>query len=305
MNDKIRKLLLNIQCSFFLLLLSAILTLVFALSDEPHLVLDAKNNDALPKRFRTSDENFARYKPMNLQGFPSLHMAGSAQFSAQEFQAALKKLRPPIVLFDLRQESHGYLNGNAISWYGQHDWANRGKTDEECAADEQQRLAAFKQEKMVSVAIVDKDNDDLAQDTQQYSYPVQTVQSEEELAKQYNIEYHRLYVTDHLPPTRVVVDQFVSIAKQLPANVTLYFHCRGGVGRTTTFMLMYDIMRNAKQVSLNDIIERDEAISGANLFKSKDDGPNDGTDYQAQRARFIQLFYRYCKANKNNFQTPF
>jgi len=290
-------------CSLWLF--SALFTMGFASSDNPTLVLDAKNIDQLPKNFRISDKHFARYKPMNLTGFSTLHIAGSGQFSALELQAALKELPSRVVIIDLRQESHGFLNGNAISWYGEHDWANRDKTDEDSAADEAQRLADLKQQKMVDVAIIEKKKSGKIQGSDQSSYPVQTVQSEEELAKENNVGYQRLYVTDHLPPSRAVVDQFVTFVNQLPANTTLYFHCRAGVGRTTTFMLMYDILRNAKQVSLNDIITREEAIGGANLFADKDDAPKSGPDYKAQRERFIQLFYRYCKTNRDNFQTSF
>ena len=46
-----------------------------------------------------------------------------------------------------------------------------------------------------------------------------------------------------------------------------HFHCKEGIGRTTTFMIMYDIMKNYKEVSLNDIIKRQYLPSG---IKEKD-----------------------------------
>ena len=46
----------------------------------------------------------------------------------------------PICIVDLREESHGFFDGIAVSWYGEHDWGNVGLTQEEALADEAERI---------------------------------------------------------------------------------------------------------------------------------------------------------------------
>lgn len=46
----------------------------------------------------------------------------------------------PIIIVDLRQESHGFINGVAISWVDNHNKANKGLTKEAVLSDENTRL---------------------------------------------------------------------------------------------------------------------------------------------------------------------
>ena len=41
-----------------------------------------------------------------------------------------------MLIVDLRQESHGFLNGNAISWYGTRNAANEGKIGRQIEAEQ-------------------------------------------------------------------------------------------------------------------------------------------------------------------------
>ena len=75
------------------------------------------------------DENFTP----SAKGLNSLNISGSAQFSEPQFHQLANTLRTlakgkRIYVIDLRQESHVFLNGNPISWYEEHNWANNGKT---------------------------------------------------------------------------------------------------------------------------------------------------------------------------------
>ena len=59
-----------------------------------------------------------------------------------------------------------------------------------------------------------------------------------------------------------MVNYFMDIVKNNPENTWFHFHCKAGVGRTTTFMIMYDIIKNGNEVSLHDIIGRQLLLSG-------------------------------------------
>ena len=119
--------------------------------------VDAENNGGLPRNFRTCQSPFHKvehkyasevdssYVPSR-KGLDDLRISGSGQFSARQFdalvQALRKKTKGPIYDVDLRQESHGFFDGTAVSWYGRHDWGNIGKSQAEVLIDEQQRLQA-------------------------------------------------------------------------------------------------------------------------------------------------------------------
>ncbi|WP_304519483.1 phosphatase domain-containing protein [Clostridium estertheticum] len=108
-------------------------------------------------------------------------------------------------------------------------------------------------------------------------------------------------MSDHLKPKDDQVDLFVKETQKISTNDTwLHFHCRGGVGRTTTFMAMYDMMNNAKQVSFEDIIQRQVLIGGSDILKKDDEGNKTGDE---NRADFLKQFYQYSKQNNDNFKT--
>lgn len=68
----------------------------------------------------------------------------------------------------------------------------------------------------------------------------------------------------------------------------------GGAGRTTTFMVMYDIMKNAHKLSLNDIVQRQALLGGNNILEisqSEDDAWKKKA--AIERKHFIEKFYKY------------
>ena len=110
----------------------------------PLLILEKPNEARLPRNFRSYRE---RYKLGDIP--PSLHseldlltISGSAQFSENQLKALLSHIPAPfpIYIIDLRQESHGFLNGNAVSWYIPRNWINIGKKLDEIEYAENQKL---------------------------------------------------------------------------------------------------------------------------------------------------------------------
>lgn len=283
-------------CMLFTVLILALYGSVsFAYVQNPSLIIDAKNKNTLPNNFRTTQKSLVNSQGVSTVGLADLNIAGSAQFSQQQLVNATQELKKPIIIVDLRQESHGFIDGNAVSWYGFKNWANVDKTDQQAAQDEAFHLAQLKQQQGKSIILFVKKK---IIEPKPISMTINSVQSEAELVKENHLGYQRFYVTDRRGPTDQVVDQFISFVKQLPPGTTLYFHCRQGKGRTTTFMTMYDMMRNAKTVSLQNIIERQELLGGVNLLSSNMSG-----FYSEQRTQFIKQFYNYCRTNQDNFST--
>ena len=67
-------------------------------------------------------------------------------------------------------------------------------------------------------------------------------------------------------------------------------------------LVMYDMMRNADKVSLNDILVRQHLLGGANLVDASSDQAWKEADY-VERRKFVDAFYNYCKAEiPSNFK---
>jgi hypothetical protein len=275
--------------------------LALASSQSIYLVLDALNKPTLPKSFRTT----SGYLPpqVSTTGLNELHAIGSAQFSAKELQTVLTHVQNSFIIVDLRQESHGFLNGNAISWYNEDDSANQYKTSGQIEQIQAQLLANLALQSIASVRIIKTKNKAVkATHRDVLTLPVKHVYSEANLAKQLHVGYKRFYITDHHVPDDQEVDRFVQWVQTLPPNTWLYFHCRGGKGRTTTFMVMYDMMKNAKKLSFATIIQRQADLGGINILQLPSPTSPKYAIYLA-RLTFLQHFYNYCAANTDHFQT--
>lgn len=285
----------------FILLISASV-LVWAKDSGATLVLDMRNAPQLPKNFRsvmnTLPEN------INTKGLADLHIAGGAQFSRAALEAILKQLHTKqLVVMDLRQESHGMLNSNAVSWYGWHNAENAGKKPAEIEAEQTALLKSLGEEEVAVVNnILQKSPNGGIQKLKPIEYLVHQTSSEQELVSERKLGYKRIYVQDFHAPSDKEVDRFLAIVRLIPANRWIYFHCRAGIGRTTVFMTMFDMIHNAKTVSFDDIMVRQVALGGKDLTELPDKN-NFKHDWAAERDSFIRKFYEYAHDNKNDFKT--
>ena len=83
----------------------------------------------------------------------------------------------------------------------------------------------------------------------------------------------------------------------MPKNGWAHFHCEAGRGRTTTFLVLYDMMRNANRVSLEDIARRQQLL-GYDYHVLRPADPGDWrAPYTDDRIAFVRAFYEYAHAN--------
>lgn len=259
-------------------------------SDDVNLVLDSLTyNNILPKNFRkTTDLTLLNSsKNLNLKGLDILNISASQQFSEYNLDLLLKAIGTslPITVVDLRQESHGFINGFAVSWKGLKNNANKDLTKKQVLKDEVDKLKSVN----LNVSITF------------YNHPKKIivptkVQNEKELVMSKSLSYIRITIKDGGIPSDDMVDYFIECVKAQMQNSWLHFHCKAGIGRTTTFMIMYDIIKNYKGVSEDDIINRQLAL--ANFDDSKIES------FQSKRRMdFLNKFYDYCKINGDSFKT--
>jgi len=273
----------------------------------PLLILNMANEAVLPRNFRTAQDSFKIVTPVvpSRVGMQTLRLSGSAQFSEKSLNFLLEHFSSPSIIYiiDLRQESHGFINGEAVSWYGVKDWANVGKTRKEIQALELCLLTQSLDQKNVELSIIAKKDPEaleLPHVTQQ-KIDVKRISNEKELVKSTGAHYLRLPVTDHVRPTDETVDRLVNFIQCLPEAAWVHIHCAAGVGRTTTFMVMVDMIKNAKKVNFQDIIQRHYLLGGLNLEKQSKSVWK--SQLAAERLEFLKNFYYYCQTNQDNFNT--
>lgn len=267
----------------------------------PLLVMDMSNVSQLPNHFRTTQDHL----PANVktEGLTDLHMAGGSQFSKAAFKRILIKIRQSkVFIIDLRQESHGFLNGNAISWYAPNDAINAGKTDEEIEASQTELLDALAKRDVVDVFSIVTKSRGYVTKVRAKQYAVHQVMSEAQFAADTKQDYQRIYVQDTQRPDDAQVDRFLETVGKIPATEWVYFHCRAGVGRTTTFMTMYDMLHNAKTLTFEEILARQHALGGKDLGAITEVAPNKKQSAQV-RLDFLKKFYEYAKTNDDHYKT--
>lgn len=238
-------------------------------------------------------------------GLPQLNISGSAQggrISLESLKARFKSYR--LIVVDLRQESHGFVNGLPVSWYQGRNQINWGKTLQEIEADERERLALLFKARTIKVYSLSPAEKPfwIKSGIDPMTLKVHTVSTERELCEELGIFYMRMPVPDYMRPSDKQVDRFIELARAMGKESWIHVHCEAGDGRTTSFLVMYDMMRNARNVSLEDIVHRQWLLGGIDLLAVNTTIPWK-REYAEKRADFIKKFYRYCKYNKDGFKT--
>ena len=277
--------------------------------------MEAKNNaDEMPFSFRWCGGDFGTdadgelpepsYVPSR-QGLDGLNISGSSRFSLRQLKALddfvnQKASGKTKVLIDLRSECHGFLNGHHVSWYGYINWSNIGKHRDEILQEEQQ---LFKDVigKTVLAGKIGSSNNFVMTDSMWITVTADETKTEKEVMESMGWEYRRVTALDHVFPNDETLDQFLEVYRELPENAWVHFHCQAGRGRTTMYMVFFDMLRNP-DVPMKDIFYRHAKLGGISLY------------YQGDRANeqpwrvslFTELYYLapllydYVQANKAN-----
>jgi hypothetical protein len=197
---------------------------------------------------------------MTLQPQP-YRASGSHQLNLQQFRDVLgsnvvAKYRPSIIyLVDLRQETHGFLDDIAYSWYADNDFGNVGQPLDWIVNEEKIRLLFLEALTKARVFEITTDtSDNRAQQrmipTSYQDIAVGTARTEEQAFDDRKIgsphssvlQYVRIPVTDHCAPDQDALKTLKDLAAEAPSDAWFHFHCHGGDGRTTTFLLLYDML---------------------------------------------------------------
>jgi hypothetical protein len=272
-------------------------------ADSPVLIwdIDSKLDKALPRNFRTTDDPLKATdgKTPSTTGLMDLHASGSGEFTADNLKLLLARMHGLVTIFDLRQETHIFVNGLPVSWFATRDWANVRRSQTAIEADE----AAWVQSLGSGSEIAVRPGEPVKKGNADSAVPqrviVKEANIERDLVSSAGANYVRVAVTDHTRPLNDEVDRFIVAVRALPENAWAHFHCEAGLGRTTTFMVLYDMLRNATRVSLEDIVRRQKLL-GYDYDVLRAAGPgNWKAPYVEDRIAFVRAFYDYARANPN------
>ncbi len=278
-----------ILISVWLLAVAAVSEASWRLDEDPALTE--------PRNFRMSSDDWSIAPDDDSPtraGLESLRISGSAQPTAEVFAklySILSEAAPgaPIYIVDLRQESHGFADGLPVSWYEEMNQANEGKTIAEAACDETSRLS----ELVGNTTTFTPEGKSDSKRFDAVTITPQNVMTEKETAEAAGFRYTRFYVTDRKYPDTETVEAFLNFVESLPDNAWVHFHCHAGHGRTTSFMAMYDIIRNP-EIPVDEIIKRQYLLGGSDLTALKNNARKN--EWSARRLELLQNFSRYIRA---------
>ncbi len=249
------------------------------------LSADVVSNSLLPRNWRASTT------------------FGSGEFSPDQFLVARKEAgTSKLLVVDLRQEPHGFINDRPVTWYADQNALNSGKSTEEIEKDEIRRLAETVGRKLdITLWLPDEGLPGKPKSKPSIQKTdVKSARTERSLVEALGAQYRRLPIPDYQRPDDATVNQIVSLYKTVDPQTGIYVHCAAGKGRTTTLMVLFDIMRNGSQVSERDIIRRQHTIGGADLLDLSKAGQR--TLWAKERKDFLHAFYRYSQSQAPLFK---
>jgi hypothetical protein len=223
-------------------------------------------------------------------------MSGSAMFSLEQLAAARSAIGPGlhVTVVDARREPHGLINqGEAVSLYATLDSAHSGLPKADIEADNQAWLLSLMSAGHTSVTTraAFKAHDPGSDAT---NVQVSTSMTERQAVESLGMTYLPLFTPDYMRPDDESVDTVVDMAKAPAADAWLHFHCAEGHGRTTTLMVMWEMLRTG--VDLDTAMRDQVKIGGHDLTRLPAAEPRH--TWEGDRLVFLQRFAEYVQEQR-------
>ncbi len=215
-------------------------------------------------------------KNVNLDGLKNLNAYGSALISYAELNDQFQEKQNKIYVISLLRDEIYYYKGLCLRWYGMGYMKN----------DLGKEIFSEKYVKMGIRRFV-------------YGTPpihdLSQIQTERQIVNSLGGEYYLPFEgNENWLGNMSFVDDMVRFFELLPKNAHLYVHCAFGRGRTTTFLVLYDIFRNGKNVPLKDIANRHYCLGREDVLNTvlwaRGTWTQEGLD---ARKNLVERFYAY------------
>lgn len=203
-------------------------------------------------------------------------------------------------------EAHAFIDNMPVMWYCPRNWELLDRDPHDILTIEHRRVQDLAEQSEVRVSEQPKCKDDEGLDACEHAKNLKTTvlslrkaQTEQEWAARHGIRYYRLPVADHQRPSDNVVNGFISmiLREQRLSDGAAFFHvhCKGGKGRTTTFLLLLDMLLNATQLSFDQVMARHKIHGITDLEDTEKEGQKWKAMYALERLNFLSQFYDYAK----------
>lgn len=220
--------------------------------------------DYIPPKDKNEDPSAPAATHFRMGTKIGLRASGSRQVDVDSYAKILKTVAAEVpragkfFVVDLRQESHLFFDGRAVSWYADKDWSNVDQSLDWILHDESCRIDMSRGKTVQIFTTRKNESDDTIIPIDYCNVAVKYAQPEEEVINYIEsgldrrIVYERLPVSDHCRPTMDAANAFIALIWNLkPQETWIHFHCHGGDGRTTSFLAMYDMFCAAKSATTN------------------------------------------------------
>jgi protein-tyrosine phosphatase len=272
--------------------------------------------NTLPNSYRSYFNQLDNFK---------LLLSASAQFNHLQLRnliqniikLPIKNKIQKILILDLRQETHCFIDGTPISLRSHANAINKGEKRDNIIVNENKwikRLESFIEKGIEIIEILTKNDEGDIKEGNIIKVVASKAESENDLVNSLNshftinygvkLIYRRLPVLDHHAPEQGVIDSFIIMIKEIlnTNNTWLHVHCKGGKGRSTTFSMIYELIVRKKLDSLEQFIERRAILGDINILERNITSNVTWLREAAiKRRQFIINFYNYIKDNRNGF----
>ncbi|MBY0272083.1 MAG: hypothetical protein K2X02_01525 [Alphaproteobacteria bacterium] len=239
------------------------------------LIYFVSTDDYTNAPFRTMQDRISSAEQVDLNGLRELQASGGSSIDFDDLKKRLSHIRSRIIIVDGTRQSKGYI-------------------------------------KNISTAFLNyrSNNSDLRHFIRRliYTYSLEErpelVIPESIVAKQYGFDYKNIRIESKCISPDEAINVFVNFIDTLPENTWLHFHCRHGKGRTSMMLTMYDIMKNAPTVSLQNIVKRQHLLGSVDLSNTTSWKRGTYTSKTLEnRKNFIEQFYNFiCQRKAGGIQ---
>ncbi len=198
--------------------------------------------------FRHSTQASELPPGIDTRGLESLQLSGSERITSVEQVRAIRQAcgDAPLVVVDLRQESHAVADGHSLTWRGPMDWGNVGLGTAAATAREAEQLEELRRQGNAVATHADhvKGKSDEPAPPAPGHDPCPFGAGDRGKPRAPTIAVSPSRTICARPAGRWTSSSTWYAA--CPMARACMCTCNGGRGRTTTFMVLYDMPRNAR-----------------------------------------------------------
>lgn len=239
-------------------------------------------DDFKDAKFRTMQDKIDSIEGVSLTGLSKLSASGAPMMDFFVLTEKLSSISKPIIIVDTlmegTQENYGYLKDGTRATYFAYELDKKPDV-------------RFLLRRLLFTGTLEK-------------LP-ELIVHEREMAQKNGYGHVSIRLESKSGTPDKAIDEFVAYFDKAPENTWFHFHCRRGKGRTTLALTMFDIMHNAPEVALQDIVKRQFLLGGVDLFDTTMWHRNNTYKQKAleDRKRFVEEFYTFiCERKEGGIQ---